>query len=431
MRPAQHSRLVVFAPNALPPQRPRVASRFVLDDTLMNLIDRIVKFRSEIQTIRRDLHAHPELCYEEHRTSDQVARLLADWGIEVHRGLGGTGVVGVLRNGGSRRSIGLRADMDALPIQESNRFEHASTHAGKMHACGHDGHTAMLLGAARYLAESRPFDGTVNFIFQPAEEGGGGAQKMIDDGLFARFPCDAVFGMHNWPGLKVGQFATVPGPMMASGNRFEITVTGKGAHAAMPHLGVDPVFVAVQIVQGLQGIVTRNKKPIDSAVLSITMIRAGEAINVIPDTAVISGGVRTFDAAVTDLIEQRMRSIAQLTAEAHGASAQVTFERYYPAVINDPQQAAFAAEVLEAMVGADNVLRDHEPTMGSEDFSYMLRVRPGAYIFIGNGDGSHRLNGHGAGPCMLHNPSFDFNDELLPIGATFWVRLVQRHLART
>jgi hippurate hydrolase len=394
----------------------------------MQLIDRIVQFRAEIQAIRRDIHAHPELAYAEHRTSDTVARLLAGWGIDVHRGLGGTGVVGVLRNGSGRRSIGLRADMDALPIAETNRFEHASKHANTMHACGHDGHTAMLLGAAKYLAETRPFDGTVNFIFQPAEEGGAGALKMIDDGLFERFPCDAVFGMHNWPGLKVGQFATAPGPMMASGNRFAISVTGRGAHAALPHLGVDPVFVAVQIVQGLQGIVTRNKKPIDAAVLSVTMIKAGDAINVIPDTALISGSVRTFLPAVTDLIEERMRRIAQLTAEAHGATAQVTFERYYPATVNHPGQASFAAEVLAAMVGAENVFADYEPTMGSEDFAYMLRVRPGAYIFIGNGDGSHRLSGHGEGPCMLHNSSFDFNDELIPLGATFWVRLVERYL---
>jgi len=396
----------------------------------MHLIDRIVQFHTDIQAIRRDLHAHPELAYAEHRTGDKVAQLLTQWGIEVHRGLGGTGVVGMLRHGSSRRSIGLRADMDALPIAEANRFAHASRHDGAMHACGHDGHLAMLLGAARYLAETRPFDGTANFIFQPAEEGGAGAQKMIDDGLFEKFPCDAVFGMHNWPGYKVGQFATTPGPMMASGNRFEITVTGRGAHAGMPHLGIDPVFIAVQIVQGLQGIVTRNKKPIDSAVLSVTIIKAGDAINVTPDSAFISGGVRTFDPAVTDLIEEKMRRIAPLTAEAHGASAQVTFERYYPAVVNDPAQAAFAADVAADMVGRDNVFAHCEPTMGSEDFSYMLHVRPGAYIQIGNGDGSHRLSGHGEGPCMLHNPSFDFNDELIPIGATFWVRLVERCLAR-
>ncbi len=396
----------------------------------MNLIDRIVQFRAEIQAIRRDLHAHPELAYEEHRTSDKVADLLNSWGIAVHRGLGATGVVGVLRNGAGRRSIGLRADMDALPIVEANSFGHASKHEGRMHACGHDGHTAMLLAAAKYLAETRHFDGTVNFIFQPAEEGGAGARKMIDDGLFDRFPCDAVFGMHNWPGLMVGQFATTPGPMMASGNRFGITVNGRGAHAAMPHLGVDPVFVAVQIVQALQGIVTRSKRPIDPAVLSITIIKAGDAINVVPDTAFIGGGVRTFDVGVTDLIEERMRRIAQLTAEAHGASAQVSFERYYPATVNDPAQAAFAAGVAAEMAGAANVFDRCEPTMGSEDFSYMLQVRPGAYIQIGNGDGSHRLGGHGEGPCMLHNPSFDFNDELIPIGATFWVRLAEKFLAR-
>jgi hippurate hydrolase len=396
----------------------------------MNLIDRIVQFRAEIQAIRRDIHAHPELAYAEHRTGHKVAELLESWGIEVHRGLGGTGVVGVLRNGGGRRSVGLRADMDALPIAEANRFAHASTHEGVMHACGHDGHTAMLLAAAKYLAETRPFDGTVNFIFQPAEEGGAGAQRMIDDGLFERFPCEAVFGMHNWPGYRVGQFGTRPGPMMASGNRFEIKVTGKGAHAALPHLGVDPIYVAIQIAQGLQGIVTRNKKPIDAAVLSITTIHAGEAINVIPDTAVISGGVRTFETAVTDLVEERMRRIAELTAEAHGAVAQLTFARYYPATVNDPEQAAFAAEVAAEMVGRDNVFAPCEQTMGSEDFSYMLQARPGAYVFIGNGEGTHRLPGHGEGPCMLHNASFDFNDELIPIGATFWVRLVERFLAQ-
>lgn len=395
----------------------------------MQLIDRIVQFQAEIQSIRRDIHAHPELRYEEHRTSDLVASKLAEWGLAVHRGLGGTGVVGTLRNGSGKKSIGLRADMDALPIQEANDFGHRSTHAGKMHACGHDGHTAMLLGAAKYLAETRPFDGTVQLIFQPAEEGGAGAQKMIDDGLFEKFPCDAVFGMHNWPGLKVGQFATTPGPMMASGNLFEITVTGKGAHAALPHLGVDPVFVAVQIVQGLQGILTRNKKPIEPAVLSVTIIRAGDASNVTPDTAFISGSVRTFTDDVTDLIEARLRRIAQLTAEAHGAQANVRFDRYYPATVNHPEQAAFAASVMSDMVGRDNVFADYEPTMGSEDFSFMLRARPGAYLFIGNGDGAHRACGHGLGPCTLHNASFDFNDELIPLGATLWVRMVERYLA--
>jgi amidohydrolase len=396
----------------------------------MQLIDRVVHFRADIEALRRDLHAHPELRYEEHRTSDLVAERLAAWGIEVHRGLGGTGVVGVIRNGSSGRSIGLRADMDALPIQEANTFAHASKHAGKMHACGHDGHTAMLLGAAKYLAEVKPFDGTVNLIFQPAEEGGAGAQKMIDDGLFERFPCDAVFGMHNWPGLQVGQFGFAPGPMMASGNQFHLTVTGKGAHAAMPHLGVDPVFVAIQIAQGWQGIVTRVKKPIDAAVLSITILKAGDATNVVPDSALIGGTVRTFDDRVTDLIEEQMRSIAQLTAQAHGASAELSFDRYYPPTVNHAEQSAFAADVAADVVGEDNVMRAVEPTMGSEDFSFMLRARPGAYIWIGNGEGTHRAAGHGLGPCMLHNPSYDFNDDLLPLGATFWVRLAERFLAR-
>jgi amidohydrolase len=394
----------------------------------MQLIDRVVQFRAEIQAIRRDIHAHPELRFEERRTSEVVAAKLAEWGLEVHRGLGGTGLVGVLRNGPGR-SLGLRADMDALPIQEVNQFPHRSTHAGKMHACGHDGHTAMLLGAARYLAETKPFAGTIHFIFQPGEEGGGGAQKMIDDGLFERFRCDAVYGMHNWPGLKVGQFAFTPGPMMASANLFEITVLGKGSHAALPHLGTDPVFAAVQIVQGLQGIVTRQRKPLDPAVLSVTIIKAGEANNVVPDSAFLSGTVRTFDDKVTDLIEASMRRIARLTAEAHGASAEVRFSRYYPPTINHPEQSELAASVAAEMVGEQNTLREVEPAMTAEDFSFMLRACPGSYLWIGNGDGTHRTAGHGMGPCMLHNASYDFNDELLPVGATYWVRLAQKFLA--
>jgi hippurate hydrolase len=396
----------------------------------MQLIDRVVQFRGEIQRIRRDLHAHPELRFEETRTSEVVAEALGGWGIEVSRGLGGTGVVGTLRHGTSKRAIGMRADMDALPIQEVNRFAHRSQVDGKMHACGHDGHTAMLLAAARYLAEAKPFDGTVHFIFQPAEEGGAGAQRMIDDGLFERFACDAVFGMHNWPTLKLGQFGVAEGPTMASSNEFEIRIVGKGAHAAMPHLGIDPVFVAVQIVNGLQGIVTRAKKPIDSAVLSVTMIHAGETSNVVPESAQISGTVRTFSDAVTALIEQQMRRIATMTAAAHGAEAHVEFVWNYPPVINHAAEARFAALVMDDIVGAENVVRDLEPTMSSEDFSYMLKVRPGAYVFIGNGDGTHRAAGHGLGPCMLHNPSYDFNDELIPLGATFWIRLAERYLGR-
>jgi amidohydrolase len=396
----------------------------------MQLIDRVVQFRSEIQQIRRDIHAHPELRFEEDRTSGLVAEKLSAWGIEVTRGLGGTGVVGTLRQGRSNRSIGLRADMDALPIQEVNRFAHRSTNAGKMHACGHDGHTAMLLAAARYLAEARPFDGAVHLIFQPAEEGGAGAQRMIDDGLFERFPCDAVFGMHNWPNLKVGQFGVAPGPAMASSNEFEIRITGKGAHAAMPHLGVDPVFVAVQVVNGLQAIVTRVKKPIDAAVLSVTMIHAGDATNVVPDSAFISGTVRTFSDDVTAQIEEHMGRIVQMTAAAYGAESHVDFHRNYPPTVNHAAEAEFAAAVMDDIVGSTNVMRGLEPTMGAEDFAFMLKVRPGAYVFIGNGDGTHRATGHGLGPCTLHNASYDFNDELIPLGATFWIRLVEQYLGR-
>lgn len=396
----------------------------------MQLIDRVVQFRAEIEQIRRDIHAHPELRFEETRTSDIVAEKLSGWGLEVTRGLGGTGVVGTLRHGKSKRAVGLRADMDALPIQETNKFAHRSTHAGKMHACGHDGHMAMLLAAAKYLAEAKSLDGTVHFIFQPAEEGGAGAQRMIDDGLFKRFPCDAVFGMHNWPGLKVGEFGVTGGPMMASSNEFEIQVLGKGAHAAMPHLGIDPVFIAVQIVNGLQGIITRVKKPIDSAVLSVTMIQAGEATNVIPESAKILGTVRTFSEDVTALIERQMQRIVELTCAAHGADAKFGFKWNYPPTVNDPIQAEFAATVMDDIVGADNVRRSIEPTMGAEDFAFMLKAKAGAYVFIGNGDGTHRAAGHGLGPCTLHNPSYDFNDELIPLGATYWVRLAQTFLAR-
>ncbi len=395
----------------------------------MKLVDSILAQQPQLQEIRRDLHAHPELRYEETRTSEVVARELAACGIEVHRGLGGTGVVGVLRAGSSPRLLGLRADMDALPIAEVNEFAHRSRHAGKMHACGHDGHTAMLLGAARHLAATRQFDGGVVFIFQPAEEGGAGAQKMIDDGLFERWPCAAVYAMHNWPGLKVGQFGFNPGPLMASGNLFEIRIKGKGAHAALPHLGVDPVMVAVQVAQGLQTIVTRAKKPIDAAVLSITVLRAGDTHNVVPDEALLGGTVRTFDERVTDLIESRMREVATLTAAAHGAQAEVSFNRYYPPTVNHPAETTFVADVAAAMVGEANVVRQHEPAMTAEDFSFMLKARPGSYFVIGNGDGAHREMGHGIGPCMLHNPSYDFNDDLIPLGGTYWVELATQWLA--
>jgi amidohydrolase len=394
----------------------------------MNLIDRIVQFHHDIRDIRRDIHAHPELRFQETRTAALVAERLQSWGIPVTRGLGGTGVVGSIRRGTSSRAIGLRADIDALPMQEVNSFAHRSRHEGRMHACGHDGHTAMLLGAARFLADHQGFDGTVNLIFQPAEEGGAGAQRMIDDGLFERFPCDAVFGMHNWPGMAVGQFALREGPVMASSNEFTITVTGRGGHAALPHLSTDPVLVATHLVQALQSILTRNKKPIDTAVLSITKIQAGEAFNVIPDTATLSGTVRTFTLETLDLIEARMKAIVEQLPPAFGASGTLRFHRNYPPTVNHGPSTAFLREVLEDVVGKANVL-DFEPTMGSEDFAYMLLAKPGCYFMIGNGDGAHRDAGHGLGPCQLHNASYDFNDDLIPLGATAWVRLVERFLA--
>jgi hippurate hydrolase len=397
----------------------------------MRLVEPILAYQSELETIRRDIHAHPELCYEEQRTADVVAARLTDWGIPVVRGLGVTGVVGIIKNGTSDRAIGLRADMDALPMQELNTFEHASRHAGKMHACGHDGHTTMLLGAAHYLSQNRNFDGTVYLIFQPAEEGGAGARRMMDDGLFERFPMEAVYGMHNWPGIKAGSFGVVAGPMMASSNEFRVVVKGKGAHAAQPHRGIDPVMVAVQIAQGWQTIISREKNPLDTAVLSITQIHAGSATNVIPDEAVMIGTVRTFSTDVLDLIERRMHEIANGLASGFGATIDFTFKRNYPPLVNHPEQTAFAIEAMRAVVGSDNVDTNVEPTMGAEDFAFMLQEKPGCYVFIGNGDGDHRHHGHGLGPCQLHNGSYDFNDHLLPIGASYWARLVEMSLPLT
>lgn len=396
----------------------------------MNLIDPIIAFQAELQAIRRDLHAHPELNYEEKRTSDVVARKLTEWQIPIVRGLGVTGVVGIVKNGSSNRAIGLRADMDALPMQELNTFPHASQHQGKMHACGHDGHTAMLLGAAHHLAQHRNFDGTVYLIFQPAEEGGGGAQRMIDDGLFEQYPMEAVFGMHNWPGMPAGSFGVTPGPMMASSNEFEVIVKGKGSHAAQPHKSIDPVMVAVQIAQSWQTIVSRNINPNDPAVLSVTQIHSGSATNVIPDEATLIGTVRTFSVAVLDVIEARMREIAQHTAAAFGAEIEFKFHRNYPPLVNHAKETAFVVEMLQAMVGNGNVNPQVEPTMGAEDFAFMLQNKPGCYVFIGNGEGAHRDGGHGLGPCNLHNASYDFNDDLLPIGASYWVNLAETYLKK-
>ena len=393
----------------------------------MKIIDSIARQASDMAALRRDIHAHPELCFKEVRTADVVAQKLTEWGIPIHRGLGTTGVVGILKNGTSGRALGLRADMDALPMQEFNTFSHASVHPGKMHACGHDGHTAMLLAAAQHLAKNRDFDGTVYLIFQPAEEGGGGAREMIKDGLFQQFPMDAVFGMHNWPGSEVGKFAVSAGPVMASSNEFKITIYGKGGHAAMPHNALDPVPVACQLVQAFQTIISRNKKPIDAGVVSVTMIHAGEATNVIPDHCELQGTVRTFSIEVLDMIEQRMRHMAEHLCAASDMTCEFKFSRNYPPTINSAKEAEFARQVMSSIVGADNV-NAQEPTMGAEDFSFMLMEKPGCYCFIANGDGTHREMGHGGGPCMLHNPSYDFNDELIPLGATYWVRLVEAWL---
>lgn len=396
----------------------------------MKLVEPIVTWQSEIVALRRDIHAHPELAFEEQRTSDLIARQLESWGIPVHRGLGVTGVVGTIHGRTQDGpALGLRADMDALPMDELNTFGHASKHPGKMHACGHDGHTAMLLSAARYLAEHRNFDGTVYVIFQPAEEGLAGAKAMINDGLFKLFPMQAVFGMHNWPGVAEGQFAVRPGPMMASSNTFEIRIKGKGAHAAMPNLGTDPVMAAVQLAQTLQTIITRNSDPLDPVVLSITQIHAGSADNVIPNDAVLRGTVRTFSNQALDLIESRMAEITEHTCKALACEADFSFIRRYPPTVNSAEQTEFCIGVIESIVGRDHVITTLHPSMGAEDFSFMLEEMPGCYVWIGNGDGTHRDNGHATGPCTLHNGSYDFNDSIIPLGATFWVELATQWLA--
>jgi len=394
----------------------------------MRYIESILTDAAAIAAVRRDIHAHPELCFEEQRTSDLIARTLEGWGIPIHRGLGTTGVVGIVKNGNSPRAVGLRADIDALPMTEHNRFAHASQHAGKMHACGHDGHTAMLLAAAKHLSQHRNFDGTVYLVFQPAEEGGGGAREMIKDGLFELFPMEAMFGAHNWPGLAAGQFALCAGPAFASSNVFKITIRGKGAHAAMPHNGIDPVPAACQMVQAFQTILTRNKHPLDTGVISVTKIHAGEAVNVVPDDCVVEGTVRTFAGEVLDLIERRMQTIADATCAACEATCEFEFRRQYPATVNHVAETDFIRRVLGDLAGTQNVL-EFRPTMGAEDFSYFLQAKPGCYFLIGNGDGDHREGGHGLGPCMLHNPSYDFNDALIPLGGTAWVRIAEAWLA--
>jgi amidohydrolase len=398
----------------------------------MRLLPEIVDSAATIQAIRRDIHAHPELRFEEIRTAELVAETLTRWGIPIVRGLGKTGVVGRIDgDAGPGKMIGLRADMDALPLQEKNAFAHASQHPGKMHACGHDGHTAILLGAAHYFSSHRNFSGSIIFIFQPAEEGGGGAREMIKDGLFKQFPCDAVFGLHNWPGLAEGHFGVTPGPMMASSNEFTITIRGKGGHAALPHNSADPVLAGAHVVTALQSIITRNKRPVDAAVLSVTQFHAGETSNVIPDSALIGGTVRTFTNEVLDLIEQRLNAVTKHVAEGFDCRADVVFTRNYPPTINHEQETQFAIGVMQDLVGADKVNSRIDPTMGAEDFAFMLQEKPGCYVFLGNGDGDHRSTGHGMGPCHLHNPSYDFNDALIPVGVNYWVALAQKFLAKS
>ena len=388
----------------------------------MNVIEAIAEFHDDLTAWRRDIHAHPELGFEESRTSDIVAEKLESFGLEVHRGLGKTGVVASIRVGNSQRAIGLRADMDALPILEANTFDYRSRHDGKMHACGHDGHTTMLLGAARYLAENQDFNGCVHFIFQPAEEGLGGARAMVEEGLFEQFPMEAVYGMHNGPGLPVGSFAIRPGAMMAGGAFFDIAITGVGAHGARPESGIDPVVVAAHITTAMQTIVSRNARPIDTVVLSITQIHGGDAYNVIPQTATLSGTVRVFSRESMQLVEEKMRQIAKGVAEGFGASAEIDFREVFLPLVNTPEEAEFVADVAASMVGAENVDRRRPLIMASEDFSYMLDVCPGAYINIGNGDGE--------GTCQVHNPGYDFNDEILALGASYWVKLVEAKLAK-
>ncbi len=386
----------------------------------MSVIAGIQQNRDRLVALRRDIHAHPETAFQEWRTSDLVAEVLAAAGIEVHRGLAGTGVVGMLRAGGSERAVGLRADMDALPLQEQNPFPHRSRFDGRMHGCGHDGHTAMLLGAAEYLAATRRFDGTVYFIFQPAEEGEGGARVMIEQGLFQRFPMQAVFGMHNWPGLAAGQFAVMAGPMMASADQFEIAVRGRGAHAAMPHQGADPVVAGSALVQALQTIPSRTLDPLDAAVVSVTQFHAGDAYNVIPERAVLGGTVRAFRPEVRDAAEAAMERICNGIAAGFGVEADLDYRRGYPPTVNSAAEAELCRAVAADLVGEANVRADLRPSMGAEDFSFMLQARPGCYVWLGNGLGE--------GGCMLHSPHYDFNDDILPIGASYWARLAERLL---
>jgi hippurate hydrolase len=387
-------------------------------DPLTRLLARLPEFAA----IRRDIHQHPETGFEEFRTAGVVADALRSYGLDVVTGFAGTGVVGVLRAGKSQRAIGLRADMDALDLEEMNGFAHRSIHDGKMHGCGHDGHTAILLAAAAHLAEHRCFDGCVYFIFQPAEEGKGGAKRMIDEGLFRRFPMQAVFSMHNLPGAPVGTFGVRPGPVMAGADRFEITIRGRGGHGAMPHLASDPVVATGAVIQALQTILARNTDPLKAAVLSITSVHGGSTFNVIPDCVELTGTVRYFDKSVQALIEQRMAKIVSALAEAHGCLAELRYEKLFPATRNWPDETALCVRVLQELLGEDKVDTDPRQLMASEDFAHMLEATPGCYVFAGNGDDE--------GSCSVHNPRYDFNDEVIPFGGAYWVRLVETALSQ-
>ena len=390
--------------------------------TDQKIIPEIAANHENMTAWRRDLHAHPELGFEEHRTSSLVAEKLKAWGLEVHQGLGKTGVVGTLRVGNATQSIGLRADMDALPMAENNTFSYKSTTPNVMHACGHDGHTTMLLGAAKYLAESKNFEGCVHFIFQPGEEGVGGAKAMVDEGLFDQFPCDSVYGMHNRPGLAVGKFGMRTGAAMAGGALFDIVVRGNGSHGARPESGIDPVIIAAHIATAAQTIVSRNTSPQETAVLSITQIQSGDAYNVIPHTAIMKGTARTFSNDVMSLIETNINKLSKNIAEGMGAVAEVDFRKTFPPLINSEDEINFAGDVAAAIVGETNVNRNSNRVMGSEDFAYMSNLIPGGYVTIGQGEGKWN--------CEVHNPYYDFNDEVLTLGASYWAKLVETKLAK-
>ena len=387
----------------------------------MNIIPEIAARHAEHRRWRHEIHANPELAYEEHQTADLVVRELTAAGIPFERGLGRTGVVATIEGRAPGKRIGLRADMDALPLQEMNDFAHRSQRAGVMHACGHDGHTVMLLAAAEHLARHRDFDGTIHCIFQPAEEGEAGAKAMMDDGLFERFPMDAVFGLHNWPWLPVGQMALRTGPVMASMDIFEATLKGRGGHAAQPHMAIDPIVVAASIVQAWQSIVSRNVDPLEAGVVSVTQIHAGHAWAVIPEEVVLRGTVRSFKPAVQALIERRLQELGAGIAAAHGCTLEFRYERRFPATINTGPETDFAARVATGLLGSENILRDAAPSMGSEDFGWMLQVKQGNYAWLGTG---------GETSCLLHNPRYDFNDEAIPLGASYWVQLAREFLAQ-